>query len=207
LSAREGGSDTPCALQCLVEGMCVHKDRGVCVGEGRRLWCWATNRLTEDHKPHLPHERNRIEEAGGRLDFQRCWRVVVSLAMGARAAAWQSAGRLSFVCVVCVLVAWADGWHVVSLLPGTSSAAAVWWWSRAMAARAAVWRSAGWPSSLGSVVLLLAWLSAGSTSLLACLWRHGGCLVCDPACKKPLALPAGCGCSTGRPSLSRLSAS
>jgi serine/threonine protein phosphatase PrpC len=59
---------TPYSLRCCCNA-----------GDSRAVLCRdaAAYRLTEDHKPHLPHERNRIEEAGGRVDFQRCWRVVV----------------------------------------------------------------------------------------------------------------------------------
>lgn len=49
-------------------------------GDSRAVLCrraGAPLRLTEDHKPNLPHERARVEGAGGRVDFARCWRVIV----------------------------------------------------------------------------------------------------------------------------------
>ncbi|GAB4815687.1 hypothetical protein N2152v2_002733 [Parachlorella kessleri] len=48
-------------------------------GDSRAVLCRAGTalRLTEDHKPNLPRERERVEGAGGRVDFARCWRVIV----------------------------------------------------------------------------------------------------------------------------------
>lgn len=47
-------------------------------GDSRAVLCreGAAQRLTEDHKPNLARERVRIEAAGGRILFQRCWRVI-----------------------------------------------------------------------------------------------------------------------------------
>lgn len=56
-------------------------------------------RLTEDHKPHLPAERARVEAAGGRVDFQRCWRVIVEPRegrLGSGLAVSRSLGDLDF---------------------------------------------------------------------------------------------------------------
>jgi hypothetical protein len=68
--------DGATALACLRVGgelYAAHAgdSRAVLCRDGRAL------RLTEDHKPGLPRERARVEAAGGRVDFQRCWRVVV----------------------------------------------------------------------------------------------------------------------------------
>ena len=48
-------------------------------GDSRAVMCRAGEplRLTEDHKPNLPRERKRVEDLGGRVDFARCWRVIV----------------------------------------------------------------------------------------------------------------------------------
>lgn len=40
------------------------------------------SRLTEDHKPDLPRERDRILKLDGRVDFQRGWRVIVEMGGG-----------------------------------------------------------------------------------------------------------------------------
>ena len=48
-------------------------------GDSRAVMCRGGEplRLTEDHKPNLPRERKRVEDLGGRVDFARCWRVIV----------------------------------------------------------------------------------------------------------------------------------
>lgn len=48
-------------------------------GDSRAVLCKAGRavRLTEDHKPNLPAERERIRRVGGRIDFSNCWRVIV----------------------------------------------------------------------------------------------------------------------------------
>ncbi|MEW5306475.1 MAG: hypothetical protein WDW36_008937 [Sanguina aurantia] len=55
-------------------------------GDSRAVLCrqgGAAERLTEDHKPNLPGERARVAAVGGRVEFQRCWRVI-SEARGGR---------------------------------------------------------------------------------------------------------------------------
>ena len=54
--------------------------RAVLCRDGRAL------RLSRDHKPELPEERQRIEEAGGRVaNVRGTWRVVLPLADGCTA--------------------------------------------------------------------------------------------------------------------------
>lgn len=65
------------------------------VGDSRAVMCrnGAAVRLTQDHKP-VPGgpEAARIEAAGGRVDFQHCWRVV-SPARGNRPASGLAVSR------------------------------------------------------------------------------------------------------------------
>jgi serine/threonine protein phosphatase PrpC len=53
--------------------------RSTSAGDSRAVLCSRSSarRLTEDHKPDLPRERSRVEQQGGRVEYQRCWRVVV----------------------------------------------------------------------------------------------------------------------------------
>ncbi|KAI8463922.1 MAG: phosphatase 2C-like domain-containing protein [Monoraphidium minutum] len=76
VSRREGVRDGATALVVLRLGQVLYAAHA---GDSRAVLCrdGAALRLTEDHKPQLPRERARIEDAGGRVDFQRCWRVVV----------------------------------------------------------------------------------------------------------------------------------
>jgi len=76
VARRDGTRDGATALVVLRLGGALYSAHA---GDSRAVLCrdGHAHRLTEDHKPHLPQERQRIEDAGGRVDFQRCWRVVV----------------------------------------------------------------------------------------------------------------------------------
>ncbi|BDA43649.1 Protein phosphatase 2C homolog 3 [Coccomyxa sp. Obi] len=72
---RESGRDGCCVLVAVRIGdylWTAHAgdSRAVLSRGGRSL------RLTEDHKPGLERERQRVVGAGGRVEFQRCWRVI-----------------------------------------------------------------------------------------------------------------------------------
>lgn len=54
------------------------------VGDSRGVMCDSKGKaipLSYDHKPDLPHERKRIEDAGGNIKFTDIWRVQGKLAM------------------------------------------------------------------------------------------------------------------------------
>lgn len=56
-------------------------------------------RMTEDHKPNLPAEAERIRQVGGRIEFSKCWRVVLEplgLRPGSGLAVSRSFGDLDF---------------------------------------------------------------------------------------------------------------
>ena len=48
-------------------------------GDSRAVLCRAGQavRMTEDHKPNLPAEAARIRQVGGRIEFSKCWRVIL----------------------------------------------------------------------------------------------------------------------------------
>lgn len=48
-------------------------------GDSRAVMCVRGEavRVTEDHKPNLPSEHSRVLAAGGRVEMQGCWRVMV----------------------------------------------------------------------------------------------------------------------------------
>eukprot|EP00884_Botryococcus_braunii_P014428 jgi/Botrbrau1/22987/Bobra.0030s0052.2 len=71
----EGGRDGATALVVLRVGSALFTAHA---GDSRAVLCRnrIAIRLTQDHKPNLPKERQRVEAAGGRVDFQRCWRVI-----------------------------------------------------------------------------------------------------------------------------------
>ncbi|KAL3144636.1 hypothetical protein ABBQ38_001995 [Trebouxia sp. C0009 RCD-2024] len=70
-------------------------------GDSRAVLCRAGRavRMTEDHKPNLPAEAERIRQVGGRIEFSKCWRVVLEplgLRPGSGLAVSRSFGDLDF---------------------------------------------------------------------------------------------------------------
>lgn len=73
---RDGGRDGATGIVIVRLGEMLYAAN---CGDSRAVLCRGGEplRLTEDHKPNLPRERLRVEALGGRVDFARCWRVIV----------------------------------------------------------------------------------------------------------------------------------
>eukprot|EP00891_Asterochloris_glomerata_P003379 jgi/Astpho2/3379/Aster-x1143 len=70
----EDGRDGTTAVAMLRIGQVLHMAH---CGDSRAvLAAPEALRLTQDHKPDLPAERERIEAAGGHVELVKCWRVV-----------------------------------------------------------------------------------------------------------------------------------
>jgi serine/threonine protein phosphatase PrpC len=79
---REDGRDGACALVAVRIGDCLWTAHA---GDSRAVLARGSHavRLTEDHKPGLPKEAQRVKAIGGRVEFQRCWRVISTARQGA----------------------------------------------------------------------------------------------------------------------------
>lgn len=73
---RDGGRDGATGVVIVRLGEVLYAAN---CGDSRAVLCRGGEplRLTEDHKPNVPRERLRVEALGGRVDFARCWRVIV----------------------------------------------------------------------------------------------------------------------------------
>ncbi|KAK9851327.1 hypothetical protein WJX84_001751 [Apatococcus fuscideae] len=74
-SRRDGLRDGSTAVMILRLGGALYAAH---VGDSRAVLCQKGQglRLTEDHKPDNPQERQRIHAAGGRVEMQGVWRVI-----------------------------------------------------------------------------------------------------------------------------------
>lgn len=80
---REDGRDGACALIAVRIGGYLWTAHA---GDSRAVLARGSHavRLTEDHKPGLATEAQRVKAVGGRVEFQRCWRVISTARWGRR---------------------------------------------------------------------------------------------------------------------------
>ncbi|CAK0781692.1 hypothetical protein CVIRNUC_005447 [Coccomyxa viridis] len=73
----EGDRDGSCALIAVRVGKCLWTAHA---GDCRAVLSRGKMAvpLTEDHKPGLERERARVERCGGRVEMQRCWRIITT---------------------------------------------------------------------------------------------------------------------------------